>query len=226
MTAGAVRAVLLDLDGTLVDSVADIAHAIDATLQEAGLPMLGIDGTRPLVGKGAMNLVARALATVRHAEPSDADVEAMHAAFIPNYRKTNGRYSTVYDGVFEGLDLMRAAGFALGCVTNKPREMAAGLLAAMKLDHYFAVLVAGGDTERKKPDPQPVLLACERLGAAPLQTVMIGDSANDADAARRAGCEVWLVPYGYSEGRAIETVDSDWIVPTLVDAARLLTQAR
>ncbi|CAN5185795.1 phosphoglycolate phosphatase [soil metagenome] len=226
MTAGAVRAVLLDLDGTLVDSVADIAEAIDATLREAGLPTLGIEGTRPLVGKGALNLVSRALATVRHAEPADAEVEALHAKFVPHYRRTNGRFSTVYDGVIEGLDLMRAAGFVLGCVTNKPREMAAGLLGSMKLDHYFGVLVAGGDTERKKPDAQPVLLACERLGVAPLNTVMIGDSANDADAARRAGCEVWLVPYGYTEGRAIETVDSDWIVANLVDAAKLLTQAR
>lgn len=225
MTRAAIRAVLLDLDGTLVDSVADIAMAIDTTLGGFGLPALGIEGTRALVGKGARHLVGRALEVSTGVAPDDARIDAVYAAFMPHYRETNGRHGAVYDGVVEGLTLLQDAGLSLACVTNKPRELAVGLLEAMKLTDYFDCLVGGGDTARSKPDPEPVLFAYRQLGVDPLETIVIGDSANDAESARRAGCDVWLVPYGYREGREIETIDCDWVVANLRDAAQLLTAA-
>jgi phosphoglycolate phosphatase len=125
-----------------------------------------------------------------------------------------------FPGVVEGLHALRAAGVPLACITNKAERFTVDLLRRTALDGFFDVLMCGDTVARKKPDPEPVLAACGRLGVAPADALMIGDSANDVQAARAAGCPVWCVPYGYNEGRPVESLDCDALVPDLAEAAR------
>ena len=140
-------------------------------------------------------------------------------------RQVNGRHTTVYPRVVEGLDALKAAGFPLACVTNKSERYTLPLLAQMRLDGYFSVVVAGDTLPKKKPDPLPLLHACEKFGIAPRDMLMIGDSLNDAEAARAAGCPVFCVSYGYNEGVDVRSLDVDAIVETLFDATKLITRS-
>lgn len=210
-----VRAVLIDLDGTLVDSVQDLAAAANAMLAEHGRAALAVDTVRSYVGRGIANLVQRCFG----GEPAP---EGALASFRRHYRQTNGRQAHVYPGVIEGLQAMRALGLPLACVTNKAEAFVPPLLDAMGLAGFFDLLVCGDTVPRVKPDPLPLLYACERFAVAPQEALMIGDSLNDVRAARAAGCPVVCVPYGYSEGRSLQAADCDAIVPTLAAAAQLL----
>jgi phosphoglycolate phosphatase len=127
-----------------------------------------------------------------------------------------------FPGVLEGLRALQAAAVPMACITNKAERFTVDLLKRTALDGYFGVVVCGDTVAKKKPDPEPVLTACARLGVRPAEALMIGDSANDVQAARAAGCPVWCVPYGYNEGRPVESLDCDWIVPDLAVAARQL----
>ena len=140
-------------------------------------------------------------------------------------RIRNGKNTTLYPGVQEGLDALKSAGFPLVCVTNKSERFTLPLLAQMRLDGYFAIVVCGDTLPRRKPDPLPLTYACERLGVAPREMLMIGDSVNDAQAARAAGCPVFCVPYGYNEGADVRGLDVDAIVETLFDAAKLIIKS-
>jgi phosphoglycolate phosphatase len=146
-------------------------------------------------------------------------------AFHRHYLLINGRHSEVYADVVAGLQSMKANGLRLACVTNKPLALAKPLLALKGLDGYFEVLFGGDSFEKKKPHPMPLLKTCEHLGLPPAQVVAIGDSSNDAEAARAAGCPVLTVPYGYNHGVGIHLTDSDGIVDTLLHAADLIAHA-
>jgi phosphoglycolate phosphatase len=213
-----IQGVLVDLDGTLLDTVPDLAAACNGMMSDLGLPSVSEKQVSEYVGKGAESLVHRCLTS-----SLDGKAEAqLHAkamlAFGTNYHRTNGQYARVYDGVIEGLDAMRAKGLKLACVTNKPYEFAEPLLVATKLRHYFE-FVQGGDTiAKKKPDPLPMLWAASRLGLPPEQCAAIGDSINDALAGRAAGMRVLMVPYGYNEGRAVLPADCHAIIPSLAYA--------
>lgn len=209
------RAVLIDLDGTLVDSAQDLAAAANAMLAEYGRDALDLDTVRSYVGRGIANLVQRCFG-------SEPPAEGALAAFRRHYGQTNGRQARVYPGVIEGLRAMQALGLPLACVTNKAAAFVPPLLTATGLDGFFDCLVCGDTVPRVKPDPLPLLHACEHFGVAPQEALMIGDSLNDVRAARAAGCPVICVPYGYSEGRSLQAADCDAIVPTLEAAARLL----
>jgi phosphoglycolate phosphatase len=127
-----------------------------------------------------------------------------------------------FPGVIEGLRALHAAGLPLACITNKAERFTVDLLQRTGLDGFFAVVICGDTVARKKPDPEPVLTACARLDVRPADALMIGDSANDVQAARAAGCPVWCVPYGYNEGQPVESLDCDAFVPDLAEAARRL----
>ena len=223
-----ILAVLIDLDGTLLDTVDDIAAAGNAMLAEMGRAPLPRESAAQYVGRGAQAFVARALSGDLRADehmhtqdPSkQAELHHRHDRFMVHYRLYNGRFSTLYPEVIEGLQAMRAAGLRLALVTNKPRELSLALLQQFGLAEYFSAVVAGGDTERKKPDAQPLTHACRLLGVSPAQAVMLGDSLNDAQAGRAAGCLTLLLPYGYNEGQPVEAVGADAIVPTLLAAQR------
>src|SRR5574337_704661 len=201
ITAGtAWQAAIVDLDGTMVDTVGDFEVALNRMLADLGLGPIDRGFIARTVGKGSDYLIRATLAQVG-ADPALAD--AAWQRYQHHYQEINGEYSTVFPGVAEGLQRLVAAGLALGCLTNKPTAFARALLAAKRLDAYFAVVFGGDAFARKKPDPLPLLATCRALGSAPRRTLMIGDSANDAAAARAAGCDVVLVTYGYNHGEPI-----------------------
>ena len=143
-------------------------------------------------------------------------------AYQSAYRGLNGRHAEVYPGVVEGLRTLRAAGLRLACLTNKPGEFARELLRAKGLASCFELVFGGDAFERKKPDPLPLLQTCAALATTPAATLMVGDSRNDAAAARAAGCPVVLVTYGYNHGEPARSVDADAYVDSLADLAGLL----
>jgi phosphoglycolate phosphatase len=216
------RAVLFDLDGTLLDSAPDLAAAANAMLAELGRPARDPATIATYIGKGIPKLVERTLTGA----PDDAADPALAARALPIYERhyavEMGRRTVVFPHVIEGLRALHGAGLPLACITNKAERFALDILRRTGLDGFFAVVVCGDTVARKKPDPEPVLLACARLGVRPADALMIGDSANDAESARAAGCPVWCVPYGYNEGRPVESLDCDRIVPDLATAARRL----
>ncbi|HYF59994.1 MAG TPA: phosphoglycolate phosphatase [Burkholderiaceae bacterium] len=216
------RAVLIDLDGTLLDTVADLAAGVNGMLADLGREPIPEAQVARYVGKGAEVLVHRALGGGLDARVDDALHARGHAAFLVRYAEANGRSARVYDGVREGLAEMRARGLRLACVTNKPQAFADPLLERCGLREAFALVIGGDALPRRKPDPLPLLHAAASLGARPDETVAIGDSLNDALAARAAGMAVLAVPYGYNEGGDVGALDVDGIVGSLLEAARLI----
>jgi phosphoglycolate phosphatase len=215
------QAALLDLDGTLLDSVPDLATAANAMRVELGMGPLREDVIATFVGKGTPNLVRRAVGGSLHAADPDPDLyERAYASFRSHYHLVNGDKTVIFDGVLEGLRAMRDLGLKLAVVTNKPTEFTLPLLERVGLARFFEAVVCGDTCERKKPDPMPVLHACTLLGVRPPRAVTIGDSINDAHAGRAAGTRVLVVPYGYNEGTDVRTLEVDGIVPTLIDAAQ------
>jgi phosphoglycolate phosphatase len=213
------QAAIVDLDGTMVDTLGDFHQALNATFAELALPAIGADAIEGMVGKGSEHLILSAL---RHVGAGEGRYEAAWQGYQRHYANVNGRHSKVYDGVVDGLGQLRARGLVLGCVTNKPTAFARVLLQDKGLAAWFQVVFGGDAFARKKPDPQPLLETCRALGTAPQRTLVIGDSSNDAAAARAAGCPVVLVTYGYNHGRPVQEVDADGFVDSLAQIARLL----
>ena len=216
------RAILFDLDGTLLDSAPDLAAAANAMLAELDLPARDPAVIATYIGKGIPRLVERTLTGSLDAAADPVLLARALPMYERYYAEESGRRSVPFPGVIEGLRALRAARLPLACITNKAERFTLDLLQRTGLDGFFAVVVCGDTVVRKKPDPEPVLTACARLAVRPADAVMIGDSANDVQAARAAGCPVWCVPYGYNEGRPVETLDCDAIVPDLAEAARQL----
>ena len=197
-------AAIVDLDGTMVDTLGDFLAALRGMLRELGLGDVTPEQVAQRVGKGSEHLIAQVL--LLHLPPAQAD--ALHpralALYQEHYAGINGSHANVFPGVAQGLQRLREAGLRLACVTNKPGVHARELLARKNLLGYFSE-VAGGDAfARKKPDPLPLLRTCEALGVAPARTLMIGDSQNDAAAAEAAGCPAALATYGYNHGEPIQ----------------------
>jgi phosphoglycolate phosphatase len=142
------------------------------------------------------------------------------------YAECNGRHSALYPGVREGLERLRGMGMPLACVTNKSGRFTLPLLEQLGLARYFEHVVAGDTLPQKKPDPAQLLHACRAFGVAPADMLVIGDSVNDAQAARAAGCPVFCVSYGYNEGRDVRELDVDAIVASLDEAARLIEKTQ
>jgi phosphoglycolate phosphatase len=217
-----VRAVMIDLDGTLLDTIPDLAAAANMMLEEMGRPALEESLIRTFVGKGIPRLVERTLAGAVDGTADPALLGQALPLYERCYEQVNGSHTLIYPGVVEGLDRMREQGFPLACVTNKSARFTLPLLQNMKLADYFATVIAGDTLPRKKPDPLPLLHACRGFGIAPGAMLMIGDSLNDAQAARAAGCPVFCVPYGYNEGRDVRELDIDAIVASLFEATKLI----
>ena len=215
-----VDAVIVDLDGTMVDTLGDFEVALNLMLADLPLPCGSLQVSRAtvagLVGKGTEHLLSRVLAL---AGVQGDELHALYQRAWPSYQQhylaINGRYSMVYPGVVAGLRRMQALGLKLACLTNKPTAFALPLLKAKGLADFFELSFGGDAFERKKPDPLPLLKTCQALGTLPRRTLMIGDSSNDAQAARSAQCPVLLVTYGYNHGEPIRGVDADAFVDSL-----------
>ncbi len=216
------RAAIVDLDGTLVDTLGDFTTALAGMLQELALPPIAPEAVARMVGKGSEHLIRAVLAQV------GADAGALYPsaweAYQRHYLAINGRHSTVFEGAAQALRRLREQGLKLACVTNKPQAFTEPLLRAKGLDRCFDVVFGGDAFERKKPDPLPLLEAARALGAAPAQTLVIGDSSNDAQAARAAGCPVVLVTFGYNHGEPVQAVDADGYLNSWIGLDALLAR--
>ncbi|MFM9880322.1 MAG: phosphoglycolate phosphatase [Burkholderiaceae bacterium] len=238
-----IRAAVLDLDGTLVHTLPDFAAATNRMLADLDLPGLSQAQIALYIGKGSENLIVSvlnsALAKVKSsaaaiesgvdAVPSKADVEASSlyglafSRYQWHYAELNGDFASVYPGALEGLAFLRQRGLPLACLTNKPLAFAQALLRQKGLDGYFSHVFGGDSFARKKPDPLPLLETCAALGSLPRQTLMLGDSSNDAQAARAADCPVLLVRYGYNHGEPAESAGADGTLGSLAELANWLS---
>ena len=210
-------AAIVDLDGTMVDTVGDFDAALNRMLADLG--QRGVDRAfiERTVGKGSEHLIR---STLVHVGAEAALYDSAWQRYQAHYLDINGRHSDVYPGVVEGLKQLAARGLKLACLTNKPTAFARPLLAAKGLDGFFSVVFGGDAFERKKPDPLPLQRTCEALGTAPPRTLMVGDSSNDARAARAAGCPVVLVSYGYNHGEPVVSAAPDAVVDRLDELGR------
>ncbi|HQS20446.1 MULTISPECIES: phosphoglycolate phosphatase [unclassified Acidovorax] len=215
-------AAIIDLDGTMVDTLGDFAEALNRMLGDLELPPIAAQHIERMVGKGSEHLLRSVLNHVLEhmgKAPTAIEIEALYAHAWPSYQRhylaINGHYARVYPGVEAGLQALRHAGLRLACLTNKPTSFALPLLRAKGLEGYFEQVFGGDSFDKKKPDPLPLLKTCEALQTAPARTLMVGDSSNDAQAARAAGCPVVLVTYGYNHGLPAQAVDADGYVASL-----------
>ena len=222
LNPAAFDAAIIDLDGTMVDTLGDFAQALGRMLDDLALPGIERTHIERMVGKGSEHLIKSVLHHVlaqAGKAPAAINTEAIYpqawARYQHHYLAINGQYAQVYPGVPEGLHALRSAGLRLACLTNKPTAFALPLLRAKGLDSFFDQVFGGDAFERKKPDPLPLVKTCAALGSAPVRTLMVGDSSNDAQAARAAGCPVVLVTYGYNHGQPVRAVDADGWVDSL-----------
>jgi phosphoglycolate phosphatase len=228
------QAAIVDLDGTMVDTLGDFEIALNRALADLDLPSVTRALVERTVGKGSEHLIrsvlahqlalpeVKGLANVCDARSVENLYEAAWQRYQHHYLAINGEFATVYPGVVEGLQQLCDAGLQLACLTNKPLSFAKPLLQAKGLDSFFTHVFGGDSFALKKPDPLPLLKTCEALGVQAAQALMVGDSSNDAQAARAAGCPVVLVRYGYNHGEPVDGVDADAHVDTLTHIAQAL----
>lgn len=209
--------VLIDVDGTLVDSVPDLAYCIDEMLKQLDMPVRGIESVRHWVGNGVERLVKRGLINQLDGEPDDELYQKALPIFRELYAVNTSVRSHLYDGVKEGLDYMQKQGYTLGCVTNKASEFTLPILKDLGIADYFKVTICGDDTPRKKPDPLPLLTAAKRLGVDPLKSVMLGDSMSDVKAARAAQFKIICMSYGYNHGEDIRDYNPDAVIDSMLE---------
>jgi phosphoglycolate phosphatase len=214
----AVRAVVFDLDGTLLDTAPDISAAANQMLAELGLSQVPEERVRDFIGRGVANLVRRLLE-----EAGAGGFDAAMARFEAAYLEGVARRSRPYPGVVEGLAMLSDARMPLACVTNKSSRFTEPLLQATGLRRYFGAVVSGDQVARKKPEPDAIVAAADALGVPVRSAWVIGDSANDVLAAHAAGCPVAVVPYGYREGLAVAALGADAVIPSLRAAAEWIT---
>jgi phosphoglycolate phosphatase len=204
------KAILFDLDGTLLDTIADLAEAANLMLAELGRPALDQMRVHDFVGRGINDLVHRCLAESR--EPSVAETDAARDVFRHHYARANGRTTRPYPGMPEVLETLAARGLKMAVVTNKTTVFTLPLLEQFDLTRHFRAIVCGDTLPVKKPDPAVIHHACGLLGVKPEESLMVGDSINDSLAARAAGAPVLLMKYGYSEGMPLESIECDGLL--------------
>ncbi|MGB5224546.1 MAG: phosphoglycolate phosphatase [Arenicellales bacterium] len=210
-----VRMVMIDLDGTLINTAPDLADCVNIMLERMGRDPWPLDKVSGWIGNGVSRLVKRALTDSMDGEPDSDDYEKAYALFLEAYGENVSAKSRPYDGVVAGLEKLKNMGFRLACVTNKAEAFTLPLLADLELDGYFELVVSGDSLPRKKPDPLPLTHACEYFGITPDQGILIGDSANDVKAAIAAGMPVICVNYGYNQGVDLTTLQTQGVIDSL-----------
>jgi len=216
-----IGAILIDLDGTLLDTAPELVESANRMLRDMGRPAGSQDLLTSYIGNGISWLVKRALTGDMHAEPDVALYEEALPIFEKHYTELLLQ-SKPFKGVVDGLDALKSAGFRLGCITNKVARYTEPLLIGIGLAHYFDIVLSGDSLPEKKPHPMPLLHAATFFGVPVEQVLLIGDSLNDALAARSAGCPVFCVPYGYNHGEPVDGLDVDAVIPNLSEALRLI----
>lgn len=217
--------ILIDVDGTLVDSVPDLAYCVDEMMQQLGMPIHGEAKVREWVGNGVERLTRRALIGQLDGEPDDALFQKAYPIFLELYAENTSKRSCLYPGVEEGLAYMQAAGYKLGCVTNKAEQFTHPLLKALGVFDRFSIVISGDTLPEKKPHPMPLLHAAEFFGVEPGRALMLGDSVSDVKAARAAGFQIVCMSYGYNHGVDIRDANPDAVIDSMVELQGLLETA-
>ena len=216
-----VKLVLFDLDGTLVDSVGDLAWCGNEMLRALEMPLQDPQAARNWVGNGLERFVKRVLTNDMNAEPEEGLFNTGLEIFSQLYGEHASDHSEVYPGVIETLECLSKLELHLACVTNKPEPFTSKLIAAMGMDSFFKLVVAGDTTARKKPDPMPLHYAADYFDLDYGACLMVGDSSNDVLAARSAGFGIVCVPYGYNHGQDIAESNPDLVVGNLVELSEM-----
>ncbi|MGD8575948.1 MAG: phosphoglycolate phosphatase [Thiohalophilus sp.] len=217
--------VLIDVDGTLVDSVPDLAYCVDEMMKRLDMPTHGEDKVREWVGNGVERLVRRALIGQLDGEPDEVLFEKAYPVFLDLYVENTSKRSKLYPGVKEGLAYLKQSGYRLGCVTNKAEQFTVPLLKDLGVYDDFEIVVSGDTLPKKKPDPLPLLHVAEFFGVNPEQALMIGDSVSDVTAARAAGFQIVCMSYGYNHGMDIRKADPDAVIDSMAELSELLNKA-
>lgn len=216
------RLIAFDLDGTLIDSVPDLAAAVGRTLHELELPTPTEADVRHWVGNGAPVLVERALMWALSTATETSSVSASlqqraYDAFMMHYGAAPNALTTLYPGVVKTLQTLHQAGFTLALITNKPERFIEPLLSHFTLLDYFSLWLGGDSLEEKKPSPLPLLHVANLCQVAPHECLMIGDSRHDIAAGKAAGFATLAVPYGYNHGEPIELSKPDLVLSSLTE---------
>ncbi len=220
-----IKAVVIDLDGTLLNTAPDLAHAAELMMADLGLPCPSLETISTYIGNGVSRLVKRVLTGKMDAEP-DAELFARAIAlYQKHYGEHVSLHSRPFPGVVEGLDAFKEMGLHVACITNKAAQFTHPLLKDTGLFDYFELILSGDSLPKRKPDPLPLQHACGVFKCQPGELLLIGDSLNDTQAARAAGCPVFCVPYGYNRGRPVSELDLDAVVPSLAEVVRLVKRA-
>lgn len=214
--------VLIDVDGTLVDSVPDLAYCVDEMMLVLGREPHGEGKVRDWVGNGVERLVRRALIGQLDGEPDEALFDEAYPVFMQLYADNTCKRTVLYPGVEEGLQYLKESGYKLGCVTNKAAQFTLPILQTLAIRDYFGVVVAGDTLPVKKPDPRPLLHAAEQLGVSPEKSMMLGDSQSDVKAARAAGFQIICMSYGYNHGEDIRIYNPDKVIDSMSELKDIL----
>ncbi|HEC85900.1 MAG: phosphoglycolate phosphatase [Candidatus Parabeggiatoa sp. nov. 2] len=218
------KLVLIDLDGTLIDTAPDLAYAIDGMMSQLDLPQRGVEKVRRWIGNGIERLVKRALLDNDEGEPDEELFQSGLHLFKVIYGQINGRLSTLYPGVREGLEWLSEQQYQLACITNKAEQFTTPLLKILELEHHFRLIISGDSLPKKKPDPLPLLHAAEFFKIEPHNALMLGDSINDVIAARAAGFQIICVSYGYNHGEDIRTANPAAVIDSLAQLPNFISE--
>jgi len=213
--------VLIDLDGTLVDSVPDLTWATDQMLAYFKLPARGEAKVRAWVGNGVGPLIKRALTDEMDGEPEAALFDKALPVFMDLYKQHVCVDSYLYPGVKQGLKWLKQQKIKLGCVTNKNEQFTLPVLEQLGIHDDFDIVISGDTLPQKKPDPAPLLHGADYFGVTPDKAMMIGDSINDVKASRAAGFNIVCVSYGYNHGMDIRTMEPDAVIDTFAELESL-----
>jgi len=214
--------VLIDVDGTLVDSVPDLAYCVDEMMKQLDMPVHGEDKVRNWVGNGVERLTRRALIGQLEGEPDDELFAKAYPIFLDLYDKNVCERSCLYDGVREAIDFLKTKDVKIGCVTNKNAQFTLPILEKLGVKDDFEIIICGDTLDKKKPDPLPLLYAAEKLGVTPEHSLMLGDSMSDVKAARAAGFNIICMSYGYNHGEDIRDYNPDAVVDSMAEIKNII----
>ncbi|MBE8189439.1 MAG: phosphoglycolate phosphatase [Candidatus Thioglobus sp.] len=216
------KLIMIDVDGTLVDSAADLAYCVDALMELLGRAKWGEGKVRHWVGNGVEKLVERSLTGELEAGVNQADFDQAYPLFLQLYRQNTCVRSGLYDGVLEGLDYLKSKGYILGCVTNKSEQFTLPILKKLGIFNDFKIVISGDTLPRKKPDPMPLLHAAEFFNISANKCLMLGDSVSDVTAARAAGFGIICMSYGYNHGENIADEKPDLVLDSMAELQNYL----
>jgi phosphoglycolate phosphatase len=216
------KLIMIDVDGTLVDSVPDLAFCVDELMVALGRPKWGEEKVRQWVGNGVPKLVERSLTGELEGKVDQEDFQKAYPIFLELYKDNTSKRSHLYSGVIEGLDYLQDKGYTLGCVTNKAEAFTHPLLKDLGIFGRFELIISGDTLEKKKPDPLPLLFAAQHFNVSAQECLMLGDSVSDVKASRAAGFDIICMSYGYNHGEDIRLQHPDVVIDSMAELQQYL----